>query len=192
LTCGSETTRLDAPPNTLDTDTGRWVQGALPNYPGTLLVFSHDRDILDAVTRATLHLVNGRATLYNGNYSAFEKLRAAQAEQQQAAFEAQQKRVAEMQRFVDRFRAKATKARQAQSRLKQIERMETVEAAHWDTPFSFRFREPERLPETLLRFDQAAVGYTNTPLIAGIKLRIAPGDRLAILGRNGAGKSTLM
>src|SRR5699024_6922353 len=183
---------LDEPTNHLDMDAVLWLQGYLASYPGTLLVISHDRDFLDATTHTTLHLTGGQATLYNGNYSAFEKLRAAQAEQQQAAFEAQQKKKAEMQRFIDRFRAKATKARQAQSRIKQMERMETVEAAHWDTPFSFRFYPPERLPDTLLRLDEAAVGYTDTPLIAGIKLRLAPGDRLAVLGRTGAGKSPLM
>src|SRR5699024_4302124 len=139
-----------------------------------------------------LHLAQGRATLYPGNYSAFEKLRAEQALQQQAAHEAQQKRIAEMQQFIDRFRAKATKARQAQSRIKQIERMQTVAAAHWDTPFHFQFLAPERLPETLLRLDQTAVGYDDQALLSALKLRLAPGDRLAILGRNGAGKSTLM
>ena len=183
---------LDEPTNHLDLDAVLWLQGYLASHPATLLIISHDRDFLDGVTSHTLHLEHGRATLYNGNYSAFEKMRAEAKLQQQAAFEAQQKRVAELQAFVDRFRAKATKARQAQSKLKQIERMETVEAAHWDTPFSFRFLTPDRLPETLVRVDNAAIGYDDTPLVAGIKLRIVPGDRIAVLGRNGAGKSTVM
>ncbi len=192
LMCRSDLMLLDEPTNHLDMDAVLWLQGFLASYPGTLLIISHDRDFLDAVTGFTLHLAHGSATLYTGNYSAFVKMRAEQAAQQQAAHEAQQKRVAEIQKFIDRFRAKATKARQAQSRLKQIERMETVEAAHWDTPFSFQFLEPERLPETLLRMDKAAAGYGDTPLVSNIKLRLTPGDRLAILGRNGAGKSTLM
>jgi len=192
LMCRSDLMLLDEPTNHLDMDAVLWLQGFLASYPGTLLVISHDRDFLDAVTGMTLHLTGGHARLYNGNYSAFEKLRAEQLVQQQAAFEAQQKRVAEIQKFIDRFRAKATKARQAQSRIKQIERMQTVAAAHWDTPFHFDFFAPERLPDTLLRLDQAAVGYTDQALVSGIKLRLTPGDRLAVLGRNGAGKSTLM
>ncbi|HLQ84940.1 MAG TPA: ATP-binding cassette domain-containing protein [Salinisphaeraceae bacterium] len=192
LMCRSDLLLLDEPTNHLDMDAVLWLQGFLASYGGTLLVISHDRDFLDAVTNHILHLAQGRATLYPGNYSAFEKLRAEQALQQQAAHEAQQKRIAEMQQFIDRFRAKATKARQAQSRIKQIERMQTVAAAHWDTPFHFQFLAPERLPETLLRLDQTAVGYDDQALLSALKLRLAPGDRLAILGRNGAGKSTLM
>ncbi|MBO9470421.1 ATP-binding cassette domain-containing protein [Endozoicomonas sp. G2_2] len=183
---------LDEPTNHLDMDAVFWLQEYLASHPATLLIISHDRDFLDAITQQTLHLEHGKANLYSGNYSAFEKMRAEAKLQQQAAFEAQQKRVNELQQFVDRFRAKATKARQAQSKLKQIERMETVEAAHWDTPFSFRFLKPNRLPETLVRVDNAAIGYDGEPLVAGIKLRIVPGDRIAILGRNGAGKSTVM
>src|SRR5699024_5061566 len=192
LMCRSDLMLLDEPTNHLDMDAVLWLQGFLASYPGTLLVISHDRDFLDAVTGMTLHLTGGHARLYNGNYSAFEKLRAEQLVQQQAAFEAQQKRVAEIQKFIDRFRAKATKARQAQSRIKQIERMQTVAAAHWDTPFHFDFFTPERLPDTLLRLDQAAVGYAGKSLISGLKLRLTPGERIAVLGRNGAGKSTLM
>jgi ATP-binding cassette subfamily F protein 3 len=183
---------LDEPTNHLDMDAVFWLQDYLSSHPATLLIISHDRDFLDAIIQQTLHLEHGQANLYSGNYSAFEKMRAEAKLQQQAAFEAQQKRVNELQGFVDRFRAQATKARQAQSKLKQIERMETVEAAHWDTPFSFRFLKPNRLPETLVRVDKAAIGYDGTPLVAGIKLRIVPGDRIAILGRNGAGKSTVM
>ncbi|GAB3679712.1 ABC-F family ATP-binding cassette domain-containing protein [Salinisphaera aquimarina] len=183
---------LDEPTNHLDMDAVFWLQEYLGRHPATLLIISHDRDFLDAITTHTLHLASGSATLYTGNYSVFEKMRAEAMLQQQAQFEAQQKRVAQLQHFVDRFRAKASKASQAQSKLKQIERMETVEAAHWDTPFSFQFLAPKRSPETLLRIDNAAIGYGDTPLVAGIKLRLVPGDRIAILGRNGAGKSTVM
>ncbi|WP_423821454.1 ATP-binding cassette domain-containing protein [Salinisphaera sp. SPP-AMP-43] len=183
---------LDEPTNHLDMDAVFWLQEYLATHPATLVVISHDRDFLDALVTHTLHLENKRATLYTGNYSRFEAMRAEAKAQQQAAYENQQKKLAQLQHFVDRFRAKATKASQAQSKLKQMERMEKVEAAHWDTPFSFEFREPERLPDTLLRADNADVGYGDTPLVRNIKLRLVPGDRLAILGRNGAGKSTVM
>ena len=183
---------LDEPTNHLDMDAVFWLQAYLAAHPATLVIISHDRDFLDAIIDTTLHLEAGRATLYSGNYSRFEAMRAEAKIQQQAAFENQQKKLAQLQGFVDRFRAQATKARQAQSKLKQMERMEKVAAAHWDTPFSFGFREPVRLSDTLLRLDNANVGYDGRPLVSGVKLRIVPGDRLAILGRNGAGKSTVM
>ncbi|MES1942818.1 ABC transporter [Salinisphaera sp. PC39] len=192
LMCRAELLLLDEPTNHLDLDAVLWLQDYLAAYPGTLMVISHDRDFLDAVATHTLHLERRTATLYTGGYSAFEKLRAERAAHQQAEHEAQQKRLAEMQAFVDRFRAKATKARQAQSRLKQMERMTRTAPAHWDAPFSFRFLSPERLPTWLLRLDGAAVGHGDTPLVSGIKLTLAPGDRIALLGRNGAGKSTVM
>ncbi|RJS91352.1 ABC-F family ATP-binding cassette domain-containing protein [Salinisphaera sp. Q1T1-3] len=183
---------LDEPTNHLDMDAVFWLQDYLAAHPATLVIISHDRDFLDALATHTLHLEHGRATLYTGNYSAFELMRAEAKVQQQAAYENQQKQLAQLQHFVDRFRAKATKARQAQSKLKQMERMEKVEAAHWDTPFSFQFLAPDRLPETILRVNDADVGYDDTPLVGDVKLRLVPGDRLAILGRNGAGKSTVM
>ncbi|WP_324997809.1 ABC-F family ATP-binding cassette domain-containing protein [Salinisphaera sp.] len=183
---------LDEPTNHLDMDAVFWLQAYLASHPATLVVVSHDRDFLDALATHTLHLEHGKAILYTGNYSRFEMMRAEAMAQQQAAYENQQKKLNQIQGFVDRFRAKATKARQAQSKLKQMERMEKVEAAHWDTPFSFEFAAPARLPETLLRVDNADIGYDHTPLVTAIKLRLVPGDRLAILGRNGAGKSTVM
>ena len=192
LMCRADLLLLDEPTNHLDLDAVLWLQDYLAAYPGTLMVISHDRDFLDAVATHTLHLARRTATLYTGGYSAFEKLLAEQAAHQQAQHEAQQKRLAEMQAFVDRFRAKATKARQAQSRLKQMERMTRTEPAHWDAPFSFRFLAPERLPTWLLRLDGAAVGHDGPALVSGIKLTLAPGDRIALLGRNGAGKSTVM
>ncbi|MGB7756702.1 MAG: ATP-binding cassette domain-containing protein [Salinisphaera sp.] len=183
---------LDEPTNHLDMDAVFWLQEYLGAHPATLVVISHDRDFLDALATHTLHLEHGKAILYTGNYSRFEMMRAEAKAQQQAAYENQQKKLNQLQGFVDRFRAQATKARQAQSKLKQMERMEKVEAAHWDTPFSFQFLKPDRLPDTLLRVDDADVGYDDAPLVADIKLRLIPGDRLAILGRNGAGKSTVM
>lgn len=192
LMCRSDLMLLDEPTNHLDLDAVLWLQEFLSRYPGTLLVISHDRDFLDAVAGQILHLEGKRGVLYTGNYSAFEVRRAEKLEQQQAQYENQAKRRAHLQAFVDRFRYKATKAKQAQSRLKQLERMETVAPAHWDSPFTFAFAEPKRLPTWLLRLDGAAAGYNNTPVVAGMKLTIAPGDRLALLGRNGAGKSTVM
>ncbi|WP_111747577.1 ABC-F family ATP-binding cassette domain-containing protein [Salinisphaera orenii] len=183
---------LDEPTNHLDMDAVFWLQDYLATHPAALLIISHDRDFLDHVIDTTLHIEHGRVTYYSGNYTTFEHMRAEAKAQQQAAFENQQKKLAQLQHFVDRFRAKATKASQAQSKLKQMERMEKVEAAHVDSPFQFAFREPSRLPETLVNLDHAAVGYDAQPLVSGIKLRLVPGDRLAILGRNGAGKSTVM
>jgi len=183
---------LDEPTNHLDMDAVFWLQEYLGAHPATLIIISHDRDFLDALISHTLHLEGGRATLYTGNYSEFETMRAEAKLQQQAAYENQQKKLAQLQGFVDRFRAQATKARQAQSKLKQMERMEKVEAAHWDTPFSFGFREPERVPDTLLRLDHVDIGYDGVALVSDIQMRLIAGDRLAILGRNGAGKSTVM
>lgn len=183
---------LDEPTNHLDMDAVFWLQDYLARHPATLIIISHDRDFLDALVTHTLHLEHGKAYLYTGNYSRFEVMRAEAKAQQQAAYENQQKKLAQLQRFVDRFRATASKASQAQSKLKQMERMEKVEAAHWDTPFAFEFLEPARLPDTLIRIDNAAIGYDGQPLVKDIKMQIAPGDRIAILGRNGAGKSTVM
>jgi len=183
---------LDEPTNHLDLDAVLWLQGYLREFQGTLLVISHDRDFLDATTGHTLHMEGQRAKLYTGNYSAFESIRAEQLALQEAQYASQQKRLAHMQKFVDRFRAKASKATQAQSRLKKIEKMQLTQPAHWDAPFSFEFAEPKREPTWLLRLDDVAVGYDGVPIVEDIKLILAPGDRLALLGRNGAGKSTVM
>ncbi len=192
LMCRSDLLLLDEPTNHLDLDAVLWLQQWLLQYQGTLVVISHDRDFLDAVCTHTLHLERGQGTLYTGGYSAFEAARAQRLSQQAAQFKAQQARIAHLQAFVDRFRAKATKARQAQSRLKQIERIEQVEPAHWDSPFEFHFQPPERLPNPMLRLDKVRAGYGETVVLSGLKLGLEPGDRVGLLGRNGAGKSTLI
>jgi len=183
---------LDEPTNHLDLDAVLWLQRTLAEYRGTLLVISHDRDFLDATTTHTLHLGGGDARLYTGNYSSFEVQRAAQLATQTAAYEAQQRRIAHLQSFVDRFRAKASKARQAQARLKMIERMPKIAPVHADAGFDFEFRVPRRLPDPLIRLDAVTVGYAGRPVLRGIDLSISPGQRIGLLGPNGAGKSTLI
>ena len=183
---------LDEPTNHLDLDAVLWLERALADYRGTLLVISHDRDFLDATTTHTLHIANGEAKLYSGSYSSFETQRAAQVAAQAAAYEAQQRRIAHLQSFVDRFRAKASKARQAQARLKMIERMPKIAPVHAEAGFDFEFRQPARLPDPLIRLDKAAVGYDGRPVLRAIDLGISPGQRIGLLGPNGAGKSTLI
>ncbi len=192
LMCRSDLLLLDEPTNHLDLDTVIWLQSWLVNYPGTLLVISHDREFLDAVTTHTLHLEGHSATLYTGNYSQFERQRAEKLSQQAAAYAQQQERIAHLESFIRRFKAKASKARQAQSRVKALERMELVAPAHWDSEFSFEFPEPEKLPSPLVRFDKVVAGYGDTAVLSGVRLQIAPGERIGLLGANGAGKSTLV
>ena len=192
LMCRSDLLLLDEPTNHLDLDTVIWLQDWLRNYPGTLFIISHDREFLDAVSTHTLHLHAESATLYNGNYSQFERLRAERLAQQTAQREQQQRQLAHLQAFVDRFRAQATKARQAQSRLKMIERIQLTAPAHADSEFNFSFRAPLKLPSPMLRLDRVAVGYGDKPQLSGIKLGLEPGDRIGLLGPNGAGKSTLI
>ena len=183
---------LDEPTNHLDLDAVIWLEGWLAAYRGTLILISHDRDFLDAVVGQILHLADARLTLYAGNYSAFERQRAERLAQQQAAFERQRREVAHIHAFVERFRAKATKARQAQSRLKALERMELIAPAHVDSPFRFGFEAPRHLPRPLLRLDDIAAGYPGRRILDGVGLTLNPGDRIGLLGRNGAGKSTLV
>jgi len=192
LMCRSELLLLDEPTNHLDLDAVIWLEGWLRSYAGTLLLVSHDRDFLDSVASHIAHIEQQRITLYSGNYSAFEHLRAERLAAEQSAFEKQQREIAHMQAFVERFRAKATKARQAQSRLKALQRMQTIAAAHVDSPFQFRLREPEKQPHTLLQMHRVVAGYGDAPVITGTELSILPGDRIGLLGRNGAGKSTLI
>ena len=192
LMCRSDLLLLDEPTNHLDLDAVIWLEGWLKRYPGTLLLISHDRDFLDAVTGHILHFDQGRLKLYSGNYTAFERARAEHLALQQAMHEKQQREVAHLHSYIERFRAKATKARQAQSRIKALARMEEVAAAHVDTPFTFGFREPVAMPDTLLELRDAVAGYGDKAIIANANLFIRPGERIALLGRNGAGKSTLV
>ncbi|TCT20174.1 ATP-binding cassette domain-containing protein [Thiobaca trueperi] len=192
LMCRSDLLLLDEPTNHLDLDAVIWLEGWLKSYPGTLVLISHDRDFLDAVATHILHLEHQHLTLYAGNYSGFERQRAERLAQQQSAFVRQQREIAHMHSFVERFRAKASKARQAQSRLKALERMELIAPAHVDSPFRFGFESAENLPHPLLRLDEAAAGYGERPILSGVRLSLDPGDRIGLLGRNGAGKSTLI
>ena len=192
LICRSDILLLDEPTNHLDLDAVIWLESWLQRYHGTLLLVSHDRDFLDRIVNRIAHIEQQRITLYSGNYTTFEQQRAEQLAQQQAAHEKQQREVAHMRAFVDRFRAKATKARQAQSRLKALERMALITLAHVDSPFHFSFPPPDKLPKPLLQLDDAAVGYEQQPLLQGLNLSLTPGDRIGLLGPNGAGKSTLI
>jgi len=192
LMCRSDLLLLDEPTNHLDLDAVIWLQDWLRSYPGTLLLISHDRDFLDLVVDHVLHIERQSLQLYTGNYSQFEQLRAQALGRQQQAYERQQREIAHMRRFVDRFRAKATKARQAQSRLKALERMERIAAAHVDSVLAFDFAQPDALPHPLLELEAAAAGYGERSVLSGIDLTLAPGDRVGLLGHNGAGKSTLI
>jgi ATP-binding cassette, subfamily F, member 3 len=192
LMCRSDLLLLDEPTNHLDLDAVIWLENWLRSYPGTLLLISHDRDFLDRISDHILHLEQARATLYSGNYSSFEQIRAARLANQQVEYEKQQREIAHIHSYVDRFRAKATKARQAQSRLKALERMELIGPAHVDSPFHFEFLTPEKNPHPLLQLRQTSAGYADTPILRGLDLSIEPGDRIGLLGPNGAGKSTLI
>jgi ATP-binding cassette subfamily F protein 3 len=192
LMCRSDLLLLDEPTNHLDLDAVIWLEGWLRTYAGSLLLVSHDRDFLDSVASHIAHIEQQRITLYSGNYSAFEHIRAERLANQQSAHDKQQREIAHMQSFVERFRAKATKARQAQSRLKALQRMQEIAPAHVDSPFHFSLREPEKQPHTLLRLHGVDAGYGDSRIIAGAELSILPGDRIGLLGRNGAGKSTLI
>jgi ATP-binding cassette, subfamily F, member 3 len=183
---------LDEPTNHLALDAVVWLERWLAGYRGTLLLVSHDRDLLDGCVTHIAHLFAQKLALYTGNYSAFEEQRAAQLAMQQAMYAKQQREIAHLERFVARFRAKATKARQAQSRLKALDRMERISAAHVDAPFDFEFSEPARAPDPLLVLENAAAGYGGRAVLEEIALTLRPGSRLGLLGPNGAGKSTLI
>lgn len=192
LMCRSDLLLLDEPTNHLDLEAVIWLEQWLRRYPGTLLLISHDRDFLDGVVSGIVHLDRRKLEFYRGNYSDFERQRAAKLAQQQALYEKQQREVAHLQKFIDRFRAKATKARQAQSRIKALERMEMVAPAHVDSPFRFEFREPPRAGNPILKLENISLGYGNRPVLTQVDLSLRPGDRIALLGPNGAGKSTLI
>jgi ATP-binding cassette subfamily F protein 3 len=192
LMCRSDLLLLDEPTNHLDLDAVLWLEGYLRDWPGTVLVIAHDRDFLDAVVNQVWHVDQGRLTTYSGNFSRFERTRAEQLANQQSTFERQQRAVAHLQSYIDRFRAKATKARQAQSRIKALERLELVAAVRADQEFEFSFPLPAGSPSPLLVLDRAAVGYGERTILANITLTLMPGARIGLLGRNGAGKSTLV
>jgi len=183
---------LDEPTNHLDLDAVVWLEQWLSGFKGTLVVVSHDRDFLDGCVTHIANIQSAKLTLYTGNYSAFEDARAAQLAAQQATYEKQTRVIAHMESFVARFRAKATKAKQAQSRLKALARMERIAAAHVDTPFEFSFPQPERSPNTLIYLNKISVSYGERAVLRDIEMTLAPGARIGLLGPNGAGKSTLI
>ena len=192
LICRSDLLLLDEPTNHLDLDAVIWLEKWLKSYQGTLILISHDRDFLDPIVDKIIHIEQQSMFEYTGNYSSFEVQRATRLAQQQAMYESQQERVAHLQSYIDRFRAKATKAKQAQSRIKMLERMELIAPAHVDNPFRFSFRAPESLPNPLLKMEKVSAGYGDRIILDSIKLNLVPGSRIGLLGRNGAGKSTLI
>ena len=192
LMCPSDLLLLDEPTNHLDLDAILWLEEWLKGYPGTLLLISHDRDFLDEVVDHVAHVEQQKLTLYRGGYSAFERARAERLAQQQQAYEKQQAQRAHMEKYIARFKAQATKARQAQSRIKALERMEELSAAHVDSPFDFVFRESVKISSPLLDLSEGRLGYGDKAVLEKVKLQLAPGARIGLLGPNGAGKSTLI
>ena len=192
LMCRSDLLLLDEPTNHLDIEAVIWLESWLNSYRGTLLLISHDREFLDNTVNHILHIEHRKLELYRGGYSDFERQRAEKLALQQASYQKQQQHVAHLQKYIDRFRAQATKARQAQSRIKALERMERISAAHVDSPFSFGFRDPGSAPDPLLVLNKAKLGYSEQVLVSFNHLAIRPGERIGLLGKNGAGKSTLI
>lgn len=192
LMCPADLLLLDEPTNHLDLDALVWLESWLQRYPGTVIVISHDRDFLDAVTRITLHIEHEQLTRYTGNYSSFEEQYAQRLLLQQAAYEKQQAHIAHLQSFIDRFRAKATKAKQAQSRIKALERMEKIGPVMTAADFNFEFKEPGNVPTPMFVMDDVACGYENQIIVDHVKCTVLAGQRIGILGANGQGKSTLV
>jgi ATP-binding cassette subfamily F protein 3 len=197
LMCPSDLLLLDEPTNHLDLDALVWLESWLQKYAGTMIVISHDREFLDAVTGVTLHIDHAKLTRYGGNYSAFETLRAQQMELQQSAFAKQQDKIAHLQKFIDRFKAKASKAKQAQSRVKALERMEKVAPLLAEADFTFEFKEPGNIPNPMLSISGASFGYpiegeAPKTILRGVSRSVLAGQRIGILGANGQGKSTLV
>jgi ATP-binding cassette subfamily F protein 3 len=183
---------LDEPTNHLDLDAVLWLEDWLKAFAGAVVFITHDREFLDAVAQQIVHVENRRLNEYAGNYSAFETQRAERLALQQSAYDKQQKAIAHLEAFINRFRAKATKARQAQSRIKALEKLERIAAAHVDSPFTFAFRPPAEKPRQLFALEEATVGYAGRPVVGGIDWSVLPGDAIGLLGPNGAGKSTLL
>ncbi|MEG9533403.1 ABC transporter ATP-binding protein [Mannheimia indoligenes] len=192
LICRSDLLLLDEPTNHLDLDAVIWLERWLTNYRGTLLLISHDRDFLDPIIDRVIHIEHQKLNEYTGNYTSFEIQRATKIAQQNAAYQQQQRKVAHLQSFIDRFKAKATKAKQAQSRIKALEKMELIAPAYADSPFEFEFRPPLALPSPLLMMEKVSAGYADKTVLESVKLNLVPGSRIGLLGRNGAGKSTLI
>ncbi|HEY6862433.1 MAG TPA: ATP-binding cassette domain-containing protein, partial [Burkholderiales bacterium] len=192
LMCPSDLLLLDEPTNHLDLDAILWLEDWLRRYAGTLIVISHDRDFLDGAVGAIVHIDGCKLRRYAGNYSAFERQRAAAIVLAAAQAEKQARERAHLESFIDRFRAKATKARQAQSRMKQLERMEVLAPLHVSAPFSFEFREPLKSPNPLLVFEDVSAGYGERVVLRGVTLSLQSGQRIGLLGVNGAGKSTFV
>ena len=183
---------LDEPTNHLDLDAILWLEDWLRSYPGTLILISHDREFIDAVTQHVLHIEFQQLNYYSGNYSSFELQRAARLANQQAAHEKQQKEIAHLQKFVTRFKAKASKAKQAQSRVKALERMEKIAPAHVDSPFHFQIPAAEKMSDPLLDLREATLGYGSSAILQDVALQLGPQSRIGLIGPNGAGKSTLI
>ena len=192
LMCRSDLLLLDEPTNHLDLDAVIWLEGWLRAYHGTLLLISHDREFLDPLVNHIAHVEHGTVRIYAGNYSRFEARRSLELAERSAAYQRQQREIAHMRAFVERFRAKASKARQAQSRLKALARMERIASAHVDSPFCFGFEAPARLSTPLLRLESVNAGYGGEAVLRNVSMSLAPGDRWGLLGANGAGKSTLI
>jgi len=196
LMCPSDLLLLDEPTNHLDLDALVWLEAWLKRYAGTMIVISHDREFLDAVTNVTLHIDHAKLNRYGGNYSSFELMRAQQLELQQASFSKQQEKIAHLQKFITRFKAKASKAKQAQSRVKALERMEKIAPVLADAEFTFEFKEPQNLPNPMLAISDASFGYkvdgVNKVIIKDVNKSVLAGQRIGILGANGQGKSTLV
>ncbi|MDR3393870.1 MAG: ATP-binding cassette domain-containing protein [Parasulfuritortus sp.] len=192
LMCPSDLLLLDEPTNHLDLDAILWLEDWLKRYPGTLIVISHDRDFLDGVVNVVAHIDGRKLKRYGGNYSSFEKQRAINLSLGQAAFEKQSRERAHLQSFIDRFKAKASKAKQAQSRMKMLAKMEELAPIHAAASFSFEFGEPERAPNPLLVLEDVIAGYGDKTILSGINLNLQAGQRIGLLGVNGAGKSTLI
>jgi ATP-binding cassette, subfamily F, member 3 len=196
LMCPSDLLLLDEPTNHLDLDALVWLEAWLKRYAGTMIVISHDREFLDAVTNVTLHIEHAKLNRYGGNYSSFELMRAQQLELQQASFSKQQEKIAHLQKFITRFKAKASKAKQAQSRVKALERMEKIAPVLADAEFTFEFKEPQNLPNPMLAISDASFGYkvdgVNKVIIKNVNKSVLAGQRIGILGANGQGKSTLV
>jgi len=197
LMCPSQLLLLDEPTNHLDLDALVWLEAWLQRYEGTMIVISHDREFLDAITKVTLHLDEAKLTRYTGGYTAFEFMRAERMNQQSAAFSKQQDRIAHLSKFIARFKAKASKAKQAQSRVKALERMEKIAPVLGAADFDFEFREPQSLPNPMLALSDLVCGYRSeegkdTVIVHDINRSVMPGQRIGILGANGQGKSTLV